>query len=429
MSEQKDTTVVALIALQEEHGIFLEVFPFKKDTDLNSCENVCVEHKTGVDDIRLLSILSQQMGAESARDSAELAIKEFDPDLVVVIGIAGGISSDLSVGDVCVSNTIYDVLHNNKVTEGGDGKSDLSFSPRMHGVNVSLVASFTFLQSHPLLTSKYDDWRLEADICDENANDPPKLTIAPIVCGAVSASADYNKKLKNIDRKTGAIETESGGIFQALSKKNIPAVAIRGISDLADLGKASLEKKTNGAARTSAMRNACLLLKTQLQNSGFLDVARRFSSAKAASSQTELFPVKKCSANPVEMVEEEIISYLVDMYPELRSRPDDFYLPIPRASKVFNSKELDGKELDVPVDIIDCLKDNDRILLKMPRSFPMQNIGWSLAHSLLRQQIDGKVIIPLVIDGDNIRPPKSGLYNELETRIADEIKGPEYLKL
>lgn len=429
MSEQKNVTIVALVALQEEYEVFSKIFPFKQDLSINTFENVCVEHQTESENIRLISILSQQMGAESARDSAELAIREFSPDMVVIVGIAGGISSDLSVGDVCVSNTIYDVLNNNKITEISEDKSDLAFSPKTHGVNVSLVAAFTFLQSHPLLTPEYEKWRLEADICDEEAEDYPKFMIAPIVCGAVSASKNYNKKLKDIDRKTGAIETESGGVFQALSRCNIPAIAVRGISDLADLDKASLEKRTKGSVRVSAMKNACLLLKTQFNNNQFLEVAKRFSEIKTTGTSHPLKPVKKICVNPIEIVEEEILSNLVDLYPEFRSRPDGFYLPIPRASKIFQSKELEGKELDAPIDIIDCLKENDRILLKMPRSFPTQNLGWSLAHSLLRQQIDGRVIIPLVVDGNNIRPPSHGLKNDIEKKIENEIQGPEYLKL
>ena len=81
------------------------------------------------------------------------------------------------------------------------------------------------------------------DIQDKKGQNPqkplPKSMGGTIVCGVVSAGNNYNDKLKQIDRKVLAIDTESGGIFSVTTRKNVEALTIRGISDYADKKKQS----------------------------------------------------------------------------------------------------------------------------------------------------------------------------------------------
>lgn len=430
MQAKRDVTIVALIALPEEHAIFQKVFPFK--ADYTSGTRLCIEHQSGVPNVRIISVLAEEMGAQSARDSAAYAVEHWNPDLVVVIGIAGGISSDLSVGDVCVSNEILDVLHNNKVADEG-GQTDISFSPEIFNVNAELVSSFRFLLCHPKLMETYSSWRKKVgckvigpEVQGENSG-LPKLLVGPIACGPVSASKQFNEKLKKLNRKIAAIETESGGVFPELSRKKIPAIAIRGISDLADDKKADLEQRTKGLAREIAMENASELLALQIRNELFIDVAKRYASLKADPSQNELFGDQKPGRSPVATLEEEIRSHLKDFCPDFRTRPEGFYLPIPRASRISYTEDIEGSCLEKPEDIVDCLKKHDRIIVRMPRSFPTQALGWALAHSLIRQEIDGKVVLPFVVDGRNLRPPKFGLENSISSELKGGIKGSEFV--
>ncbi len=394
MQAQKDVTIVALIALPEEHAVFQKIFPFK--ADYTSDTRLCVEHHSGAPGVRIISVLAEEMGAQSARDSASYAIASFNPDLVVVIGIGGGISSDLSVGDVCVSNEIFDVLNNNKVSDE-NGKTDISFSPDVFNVDAELVSSFRFLLCHPSLIDSYNNWRKKvgSKVIDDGSNeqiaDLPKMLVGPIACGPVSASTQFNDKLKKLNRKIAAIETESGGIFQELSRKKIPAIAIRGISDLADDKKADLEQRTKGAARESAMENAAEILALQVKNHWFINVAKRFASSKVSDSQEQFFANEKLARNPVAELEAEIRSRLKDCCPDFRTRPEGFYLPVPRATRITYTEDLDGSNVEGPEEIVDCLRKNDRIIVRMPRSFPSQALGLALAHSLVRQEVDGNL--------------------------------------
>jgi adenosylhomocysteine nucleosidase len=208
-------TVAVLLALPEEHEVFQEIFPANGDVSCHRC--VCLEHQSPDSGVRLVSILAEQMGAQSAGHSAEIALREFNPDLLVVLGIAGGVSTDLSLGDVCVSNEIIDVLQNNKVSGVGP-KTEISFAPNFYSVDADLVATFAFLRNHPADRDSYKVWR---EGCAKNASaagldaesyGESKLAIGPIACGPVSASKQFNEKLKSLHRKVMAIETESGGV-------------------------------------------------------------------------------------------------------------------------------------------------------------------------------------------------------------------------
>lgn len=431
MSSIERKTIVVLIALAEEYEIFAEIFPSSTDVSCERC--VCLEHDSGRPDLRLISILSEQMGALSAGNSADLAIREFDPDLVVVLGIAGGVSSDLTLGDVCISNEILDVLHNNKVSEK-DGISDISFAPHFYSVDAELVSTFAFLRIHPVLKTTYEDWKV---LCGVEAERLalggggvalPGVQIGPIACGPVSASPQFNAKLKSLHRKVMAIETESGGVFERLANAQRPAIAIRGISDLADADKGLLEHRTKGAARRLAMFNATTLLRAQLSNPRFLDVAARHAERRG-QEQGRLFPGPNVAVSIVAELEREAKARLKELSADFRSRPNGFYLPIPRARRISYTDELAGRELQEPENIIDCLRAHDRTIIRLPRTFPSQALGWSLAYSLLRQELDGKIVLPFVVSGNSIRPPKSGLRSAIPEGMRERAFDPEFVQV
>ena len=422
MSAVSPITVAVLIALQEEHDTFLEIFP--KFTDRSIGRHIILEHET-VPNVKLISILSEQMGSESAGASAQVVLDKFTPDIVLLLGIAGAISSDIKIGDVCISNEIIDVLQNAKVFDKGR-QTEIMFAPNFYTVGAELIASFTFLRSHPGLKGLYEDWQLGAD---ESAaalgisdSDLRSIHIGPIACGPVVASKRYLEKLKQLHRKVLAIETESGGAGSRVQERNIAFLSIRGISDMADDKKAALEKETAGAARKLAMRNACSLLSTQLQNARFLEAVIRISRTEG---QASLFPIT-LTPNVISDLEAEIRSRVSEHSNEFKSRPDDFYLPIPRARRISYGDDALSKELDDPENLFDAVKEHKRVFLRLPRSFPSQGLGWSLANSFIRQQIGNKVVLPYVVQGDQITPPRSGLSHHLPHYLKRYLDDPSY---
>lgn len=418
---EKEITIVALIALAEEFDIFQNVFKFKADHSVAT--RMCLEHEVQIPCVKLISVLAQDMGANNARSSAAYAIENFNPDMVVVIGIGGGISSDFSVGDVCISNEIIDVLNNSKV-EDIEGKPEIRFSPDIYPIQAELSTSFSFTKTHPSFRELYSGWQNKAkqlakDLgLEEECKDSPIIGVGPIVCGSVSSSSLYNNKIKGIDRKISAIETESGGVFQELRGKGVPGIAIRGISDLANAEKNKLEERTAGKARELAMKNACELLAVQLNNHWFIDVAKKYANKKNDSAQEELFPREDFTNNPIATIEAEIKENLKELCPEFRNKPEGFYFPVPRVSLKSYSDEFDHQNIEPPVDIVESLCENERVVVRLARSYPNQALSWTIANKLLREEINGKVVLPFVIKGGDIKPPKNGILRSIPNELG-----------
>jgi nucleoside phosphorylase len=425
-------TIVVLIALPEEHAEFQAVFPVTNDHSTPT--QVRLEHGSGRDGIRLISVLAEQMGSQSALFSADQALDDLSPNLIVVLGIAGGITSDLIIGDVCISNEVIDVLQNSKVYDK-DGSLDVSFAPDFYNIDAELVSSFTFLRVHPGFAKIYQEWK-NAGSSDDDAkalgdavrDKGPEFIVGPMACGPVVSSDIFNSKLKSLHRKVAAIETESGGVFGRLARCRVPAIAIRGISDLADGDKAELERRSQGGARRLAMRNASRLLAQQIQNDRFVNVAARDYHSKGPADGM-LFPPQEALKSIVSELDREIRTNLAERSPEFRAKPESFYLPIPRAQKINYADDLTGRELGTPENLVDCLKSNSRIIVRLPRSYPSQALGWSLAYSLIRQQIDEKVVLPYVVSGEALNPPQSGFEKLLPTAFTTTVARPEFSRV
>src|SRR5689334_2455681 len=99
VTPQVDTVnVVVLLALAEENDRFLEMFPSNGDVSTDTL--VRLTHDFGVRGYTLTSVLAANMGSDLAGSAAYAACEDLHPDLVVCVGIAGGLSDDLNLGDV-----------------------------------------------------------------------------------------------------------------------------------------------------------------------------------------------------------------------------------------------------------------------------------------------------------------------------------------
>lgn len=422
-------TIVALIALPEEHDVFQKIFTVIGDHSTD--RTVRLEHDAGRSDVRLISVLAEQMGSQSALFSTDGSISDFEPNLIVVVGIAGGISNDLTVGDVCIANEVIDVLHNAKITEVA-GKTEIAFAPDFYNVDAELVSSFTFLRVHPTFKKMYMDWRTEGGLSpdaialgDAVRADGPEIHLGPLACGPVVASEQFNAKLKALHRKLMAVETESGGVFGRLSRSNVPAISIRGISDMADSDKAELERRTQGGARRLAMENASRLFQQQIKNERFINVAIRHKENSNCQAE-DLFPKERAQSTVVSEIDADIRSRLAERSAEFKAKPSSFYLPIPRARRINYADDLADADVSLPENIVECLVRENRVLVRLPRSYPSQALGWSLAHSLIRQPLDGKVVLPYVISGDAILLPSGGIDANLPKIIVNVANRSEF---
>jgi nucleoside phosphorylase len=181
-------------------------------------------------------------GTTAAATLTERANAEFAPAAMVFVGVAGGLRDWLAIGDVVVATKIYSY-------QGGRSEEDeflvrpsaWSISHRLDQEARRLLRGNTW---HSFLPDRADE-------------DAPVAYFEPIAVGDVvlnSRTSDLARRLRASYNDAVAVEMEGSGFAHAAHLGNqVHAVAVRGISDHADGGKAAADRA--GGQRLAA-RNA-----------------------------------------------------------------------------------------------------------------------------------------------------------------------------
>lgn len=413
-----------IIPLEEELQEFFEVFSSKKDVSMDGIliHEINLDH----DDISMVVILQNDMGHAATAEAAATILNKYKIGLIVSIGIAGGLSTDIVLGDVCYSGKVIDVYENCKAIDADDEENSLriKFSPNHYETNPKVTRAFNFVRTQPALKSIYHEWQknqldfikkfnlapVQSRSGQEKLMSAPETKNGAIVCGIVTKSKAYNKQVEELERRVLAIETESGAIFQQKGAQPTEVITVRGISDYADSKKNALEESTGGAIRKIAARNAITFLKMQLSNTYFLNqvLSMRNSTQEALDFGFDE-PSIDSVVDPVEELSLHIDSQLREYSPEYRLHPKGYRVPAPRIQRDYGTQSSVGKNYFPPTELRDALIVDRNLLVSVPRSFPDKSLAWVLAHDLLDAEYGGKQILPVVIDGDRISPPANGL--------------------
>lgn len=161
------------------------------------------------------------VGNQVAAVETERAIEEFSPDVILFVGVAGGLK-DVSLGDVVVANQVrsYD-----------SGKEDEdAFKPR----DVGNRSSFVLLERCQQI-SRHSEWRSRIyepnSLCTQ-----PSALIGPIVAGEKVIASLKSRTSELIAQNCSdalAAEMEGGGFLTAAyASTGVQAIVVRGISDL-----------------------------------------------------------------------------------------------------------------------------------------------------------------------------------------------------
>lgn len=144
------------------------------------------------------------------------ALDAFRPSLAMFIGVAGGVK-DVAIGDVVAADYVYG-YESSKVTE--------TFQPRIK----------TFGCGYPLVQRARTIRRSDLWHKRIKSNDAPRAYVGPIASGEqviAGANTQTHALLQTHCGDTLAVEMEGWGfLFAAHTNGDVPAIVIRGISDL-----------------------------------------------------------------------------------------------------------------------------------------------------------------------------------------------------
>jgi nucleoside phosphorylase len=412
--------ILLVLPLEEEMKEVLQAFEIEKNLTTPTQLRYALKAISG---ISVVAVLQEEMGYSGAAKACTDAYANYRFNMVITCGIAGSLSNDIGLGDVCYTGTLFDVFNNAKVSDAKKGGIIFESSPDTFQTSRRIAAALSFIRVMPDINRAYFDWSqfqglVAADKCPdpvvgrsgakEKVADPIAVEGA-LACGHVTKSESYNSALRAIHRNMLAVETESGAVFRFCQQYSLECLTIRGISDYANRLKGKLEQDSEGAVRTIAASNACSFLRLQFENPYFVEAVQ---ALRTPDLQDPVPLVFEKPENPLpEMLEQitsEIDAKLRELSPEYRSKPLGYRLPTPRirgTEQIAAQFEVASDDLE----IWDALRRDGSLLLRIPRNSPDRSLAWVIANELLSREIDGVRVLPVTVGGQSLAPPKKGI--------------------
>lgn len=409
-----------VIALPEEFERFQSFFALTPaSSDGNAVQRFEVADRNGRAQTGLV-VFMNSMGPDDARDTTKAFILEYRPALVVSIGIAGALASDVRLGDAVVGTEADDYQHRSKAVPEETAPTTsfrLQWGGRAAPATDGLVQMLGKLREADL--HRYEAWQVQCrhgrpdtaavkSLCRESLiGEDVEVATGPVASGyTVGGATAFKDSLLDKNRNYVALDMESAGVMRGcLEVEPEPKrLILRAISDYADERKRTLDQSTKGAIRAWAMDNACRLLLEV-----FVTGAARGSARKPAPRPRKTTKRANGSA-PREGVRGRVRTLIADRY---LSEP---YRTIGRGQREFTTAPFHALFQQVATCSTDRLLQDDmflaiaRFVVDSRHAFPLRIDGQpgtgkstflSLLYLVLRRASDvdaGRAPFPVYID-------------------------------
>lgn len=167
-------------------------------------------------------------GNLNASLETERAIDHFGPQVVLFVGVAGGVK-DVKLGDVVVATKVYGYESGKDTADGFRARPDLGMT------------------GHALLSRARAEARQlawAARVKGTPAPEDVEVVIGPIAAGEkvlANRESEVVRFLRENYGDTLAVEMEGHGVMRAAHQRNVNALVVRGVSDLLS-GKGDADK-------------------------------------------------------------------------------------------------------------------------------------------------------------------------------------------
>jgi hypothetical protein len=189
---------IVVVPLEEEFDTVLEYFKILDDLSVDT--QIMISATLHNSNISILLAKQFDMGKTNTIATALICLDHFNTNLMVCLGIAGGISSDVSIGDVCCTGLVLDLLDNNKITDGKPTQADIALSPTTYHTPREVSVAISLHRLFEPGKSIHAAWAAEReglarelipdDFHGKEGNlekiSAPKVYSGPIACGLVS---------------------------------------------------------------------------------------------------------------------------------------------------------------------------------------------------------------------------------------------------
>jgi nucleoside phosphorylase len=332
---------------------------------------------------------SQRGNITSATETREI-IDNFKPKYIILVGIAGGVSGNINLGDVAISDDV-EYYPYEKVDEGGRHPRKITVEPPSKKLK-------------EIIRYVGDEWR-ERITAPRPGGGEVKIVHGLILSGEaiLSEGGEARTRVQELLERYGkaiAIETEAGGIAEAVYGSSSEYIVIKGVSDYAGESRSQQQRETwrNYASNVAAAFSYGLILHmAKTSHRELLEVRRKLKEY--------LEEVKKEFEEKSPIDGKPISEYYVESSLKLTEK------------KTWNKKdeEVKGKEWKVE----DFLKDLEEWRIIIGASFGMGKTSFikylakKLAEALLTDMTNYDSYFPIVVKLNRLDDIKSyGIYKQ-----------------